>query len=116
MEDEQQVDGYRRGICMSGKADDARRRIARCRDIRVAVGRFQPGHEQGKHNADLGDQADQLSGPELIFRGLHRPITVPEVPRVQHSAYSNFHSLARVIRLGLGVTYRIDKSARLGRS
>jgi hypothetical protein len=35
------------------------------------MGRFQPGHEQGKHNADHCDQAHQLPGFELTGSGWH---------------------------------------------
>ncbi|HEY5030402.1 MAG TPA: hypothetical protein VIK39_18495 [Candidatus Angelobacter sp.] len=35
----------------------------------MAVCCFQPGHEQGKHNAGQRDQANHLSALELTFTG-----------------------------------------------
>jgi len=52
VEDEQQVDRYRGRVALNGKANDTRERVARDRGIRVAVGRFQPNHKQGKYNTD----------------------------------------------------------------
>ena len=71
MKDKQQVNRYRGGIGMYGQANDTRRRVLRDCGIGMAVGRFQPGHEQGKHNADQRDQAHQLPGLELTGSGLH---------------------------------------------
>jgi hypothetical protein len=71
MEDKQQVHRYRRRIRVNGKADDTRGRVLCDCGIRMAVSRFQPGHEQGKHNAHHRDQAHQLPGLELAGSGLH---------------------------------------------
>ena len=96
MENQQQVNRYRGRIRVNGKADDTRRRVARDRGIGMAVGRFQPGHKQGKHNTDQRDQAHQLPGLELTGSGLHGRLRRGDTARVQDSAYSNFHSLANV--------------------
>ena len=64
----------------------------------MAVGRFQAGHKQGKHNTDHRDQARQLPGFELTGsacmvgqRGEHRMLTIfslQEFPQPCQSAYS----------------------------
>ena len=90
MEDKQQVNRYRRRIGMNGKADDTRGRVLRDCGIGMAVGRFQPGHEQGKHNADQRDQAHQLPGLELAGSGLHGRLrrSKPRTFRLQLTAIS----------------------------
>jgi hypothetical protein len=65
MEDQQQVDRYRGRIRVNRHADNTRRRVLCDRSLGVAVGCFQPGHKQGKHNADHRDQAHQLTALDL---------------------------------------------------
>ena len=92
----QEVDRDRGRIGVHGKTDGTGRGIARNRAISVAVGSFQTGHEQSKHNADQRDQADQLPGLELTGSGLHGRLRRSKPRTFRNSAYSNFHSFANV--------------------
>jgi hypothetical protein len=96
MKNQQQVNRYRRRIGMNGQADDTRRRVLRDCGVGVAMGCFQSGHKQGKHNADHRDQAHQLTALELTGSGLHGRLRRGDTAPLHDSAYSNFHSLANV--------------------
>ena len=47
------------------------------------MGRFQSGHEQGKHNAEQRDYAHQLPALELKGSGLHLCLLVDDTACVQ---------------------------------